>query len=149
VSNLTLSSNETVAGQNETFLPEYRDNGIPIHCLDFTSETTLPHSAAVQTYLGEDAAKRLAACWNVCDGISTEDLEIIVDGGENFAIVRDRFAAERAELLAALEIARDALENVKGDINPERGYADELEADVAVAFDAASAAIAAAKVGAQ
>lgn len=102
MSKLTLSSNETVAGQNETFLPEYRDNGIPIHCLDFTSETTLPHSAAVQTYLGEDAAKRLAACWNDCEGVSTEDLQIITDGGENFSIVRDRFANQRDDLLAAL-----------------------------------------------
>ncbi|WP_443698583.1 hypothetical protein [Pseudomonas sp.] len=97
MSKLTLSSNETVAGQNETFLPEYRDNGIPIHCLDFTSETTLPHSAAVQTYLGEDAAKRLAACWNACDGIETDKLE-------TFTVAQMVAAAvvQRDDLLAAL-----------------------------------------------
>lgn len=37
---------------------------------------------------------------------------------------------ERDALRAMLRAALDVLEEVKGNINPERGYADELEADV-------------------
>ena len=37
---------------------------------------------------------------------------------------------ERDELRAMIMVALDVLEDVKGNINPERGYADELEADV-------------------
>ena len=39
-------------------------------------------------------------------------------------------ANERDALRAMLWAALDVLEEVKGNINPERGYADELEADV-------------------
>ena len=39
-------------------------------------------------------------------------------------------ANERDALRAMLWAAIDVLEEVKGNINPERGYADELEADV-------------------
>jgi len=37
---------------------------------------------------------------------------------------------ERDAMRAMLRAALDVLEDVKGNINPERGYADELEADV-------------------
>lgn len=37
---------------------------------------------------------------------------------------------ERDDLRATLMEALDVLEDVKGNINPERGYADELEANV-------------------
>lgn len=39
-------------------------------------------------------------------------------------------AKERDAMRAMLRAALDVLEDVKGNINPERGYADELEADV-------------------
>lgn len=39
-------------------------------------------------------------------------------------------AKERDAMRAMLRAALDVLEEVKGNINPERGYADELEADV-------------------
>lgn len=39
-------------------------------------------------------------------------------------------ANERDAMRAMLRAALDVLEDVKGNINPERGYADELEADV-------------------
>ena len=45
---------------------------------------------------------------------------------------RDELDALRAMLMVAL----DVLEDVKGNINPERGYADELEADVECAIAA-------------
>lgn len=51
---------------------------------------------------------------------------------------------ERDALLAALKIALEALEGAQGNINPERGFADEVEAEVSGAMDAARAAIAAA-----
>jgi hypothetical protein len=57
--------------------------------------------------------------------------------------------AQRDELLAALETALAALEGAEGDINPERGYADELEEEVSTAVGTVRAAIAAAKGGAQ
>ena len=37
---------------------------------------------------------------------------------------------ERDELRATQHLALEVLENVRGNINPERGYADELEVDV-------------------
>lgn len=104
VSKLTLSSAETVAGQNEMFLPEYRDNGIPIHCLDYTSANTVDHSAAVQTYLGEDAAIRMAACWNACEGVPEG---LLHDGAyREMMVAQTALTAQRDELLAALELAR-------------------------------------------
>ena len=41
-----------------------------------------------------------------------------------------KISEECDELRAMLRAALDVLEEVKGNINPERGYADELEADV-------------------
>lgn len=49
-------------------------------------------------------ARRLAACWNACQGIETEELEIIDDAGENFTVVFDRIKAQRDELLSALQM---------------------------------------------
>lgn len=42
----------------------------------------------------------------------------------------------------ALEVALEALEGAEGDINPERGYADDLEAEVATAIEQVKAALA-------
>ena len=50
--------------------------------------------------------------------------------------------AQRDKLLKALEAARSTLDDVQGNINPERGYADELETDVSRALGIALAAIA-------
>lgn len=36
----------------------------------------------------------------------------------------------------AVKLALDTLEDAKGNINPERGYCDELEADIQRAIDA-------------
>lgn len=88
-----------------------------------------------QTELEANAA-RLATCWNACEGTPDSLLK-----PEAFAEV----ATQRDLLLAALEEARDTLDNVQGDINPERGYADELEDEVSVAYGTASAATAAVK----
>ena len=59
--------------------------------------------------------------------------ERIIDslGSELNAVANERDAL-RATLMAVL----DVLEEVKGNINPERGYADELEADVERAITA-------------
>lgn len=88
-------------------------------------------------------ARRIVACVNALQHVSTEQLET----GELLSVSQRMVDAERQRdaLLAALEIARDTLDNVQGDINPERGYADELEDDVSVALGTARAAIAAAK----
>lgn len=44
-------------------------------------------------------------------------------------------------LQSVLLQAREVLDNVRGNINPERGYADELEADVVKAIAAIDAAL--------
>lgn len=92
-------------------------------------------------------ARRIVACVNALQHVSTEQLET----GELLNLSQRLADAERQrdQLLAALEIARETLDDVQGDINPERGYADELEADVSLALGTATAAIAAAKAGAQ
>lgn len=43
-------------------------------------------------------------------------------------------------MLVALETAREALDNARGNINQERGFADELEKELASALDAVTAA---------
>ena len=96
--------------------------------------------------------RRLVACWNACDGISTAVLEKGRVSSDAFQLEESR--ADKAEqhveeLLAALEAALEVLDNVQGNINPERGYADELEGDVSAAVAMARAAIAKAKGGAQ
>lgn len=51
-------------------------------------------------------ARRLAACWNSCDGISTESLEIwsaCGHMGPTWEMMIKRLGAQRDELLAALE----------------------------------------------
>jgi len=40
----------------------------------------------------------------------------------------------------AIRLAIETLENVRGNINPERGFCDELEADVQKALDALTSA---------
>lgn len=56
----------------------------------------------------EDMTRRVVACWNACDGIAIEELEIISDAGETFSNVRDRYIAQCNELLAALKPFADA-----------------------------------------
>lgn len=51
-------------------------------------------------------ARRLVACWNACEKVSTEDLEAITRPGDvSWAITIDRLVRERDELRAALESA--------------------------------------------
>lgn len=77
-------------------------------------------------------ARRLAACWNACDGIQTNELEHIANTGGMLGPREDvaRIASQRDELLAELEkiatsvdidtlraaidCARAALSKVKG-----------------------------------
>ena len=44
-------------------------------------------------------------------------------------------------ILATLEKAREALDDTRGNINPERGYADELEGDVVSALESVESLI--------
>lgn len=47
-----------------------------------------------------------------------------------YATGQEEIEKERDAMRVMLRAALDVLEEVKGNINPERGYADELEADV-------------------
>jgi hypothetical protein len=49
--------------------------------------------------------------------------------------------SDTQKLAAALRQAAEALDSVKGNVNPERGFCDELEAEVSAALDAARAAL--------
>lgn len=49
---------------------------------------------------------------------------------ESWKGLAQQFGNELDTVRAMLMAALDVLEDVKGNINPERGYADELEADV-------------------
>jgi hypothetical protein len=103
----------------------------------------------------EADARRLAACWNACDGISTEDLEQYyghqggVDAALHEASLRDQVnaVAQRDELLAALLKAEAALADI-GDADREPG--DDIawcEARAAEALPVVRAAIAKAEGG--
>lgn len=46
------------------------------------------------------------------------------------------------DVVAALKAALSAMDDARGNINPERGFADELEQDISDAADAVRAAIA-------
>lgn len=48
-------------------------------------------------------ARRIVACVNACEGISTEDLQIIDDAGETLKFCFGRLKEQRDELIAALE----------------------------------------------
>lgn len=47
------------------------------------------------------------------------------------SIERDKLRQQLTQQAAVIEQMRDVLEDVRGNINPERGFADELELDVA------------------
>lgn len=51
-------------------------------------------------------------------------------------------ATTEERLIRALRIAVEALDSARGDINPERGYADELEAEISAAYEHGSGLLA-------
>ena len=60
----------------------------------------------------QDGARRIAACWNACDGLSTEALERLgtLDRARvELDVIRNEAIAQRDELLAALQDANEAL----------------------------------------
>lgn len=54
-------------------------------------------------------ARRLVACWNACDGISTDALERVANSGQNMATA----ATNEAELLATIAIIEAAIAKLK------------------------------------
>lgn len=54
-----------------------------------------------------EIARRLAACWNACEGLSTEALELEPYIGGASYLMRQRAEAQRDELLEALCKCRD------------------------------------------
>lgn len=85
-----------------------------------TVATVYIDDAPVHDYNREQRAnaRRLVACWNACEGISTDELVQIADTGGMLGPREDvaRIAAQRDELLAAL---REAKANAG---NPEAVY---------------------------
>jgi hypothetical protein len=96
------------------------------------------------TQANADMAVRIAACLNACEGYDTAILEQhnLLESAYAAEVRQFELTTQRDDLLAALVTASDVLGNVQGDINPERGYADDLEGDVSSAFGAARNAIA-------
>lgn len=73
----------------------------------------------VDAWEGDDEAdanmRRLAACWNACEGLSTEALERLgtLDRARvELDVIRVQAIAQRDELLAALRRAASGLESV-------------------------------------
>lgn len=86
-------------------------------------DTSKAPSIAFKTMPAAGNARRLAACWNACEGLSTDLLDNIVLVGETLA---SRFKL-RDETERALETQRDellaALEQVKANAgSPEKVY---------------------------
>lgn len=72
------------------------------------------NTVAVVTRYGHANARRLAACWNVCDGISTDDLGACPDGAfSNLAINADQLVTHRDTLLAACRQAEPVLADLE------------------------------------
>lgn len=67
-------------------------------------------------------ARRLVACWNACDGISTETLELVPRFTEAGIKTVQSVEAQRDKLLAALTLIRDA-ENSALDLSYCKGIA--------------------------
>lgn len=72
-------------------------------------------------------ARRLVACWNACEGISTETLEngnsiqVALMGGLNAALECDRLLAENARLREALEDMVELRDlTIAGRVNPDK-----------------------------
>lgn len=82
----------------------------------------------------EANARRLAACWNACDGLTNEFLEISKTGDYVIRLIReaDGYLLQRDELLVALKRVVDDW------VHPDGG---EFEDGEMPALDAARAAI--------
>lgn len=86
-------------------------------------------------------AERIVACLNAFEGMPTNLIEEMPAGVAALIAEAALIMEERDRLLAALVLAHQALDSVQGDINPERGYADQLEAEVLRATEQARDAI--------
>lgn len=81
--------------------------------LDFAMEHWIQDANGedICSVLDHEVARRLVACWNACEGLSTEAVE--------FTIIRQRemlaLKTQRDELLAALLMVRDADDDCKRD----------------------------------
>lgn len=75
--------------------------------------------------------------WKICETAT----HITVLGANNEAIFHDDkripCVIQDAHLISAAPILLEVLENCIGNINPERGFADELEAEINAAIRAA------------
>jgi hypothetical protein len=66
---------------------------------------------------GTANARRLAACWNACEGISTEELEGVVAIGKTLVAISDGLMAERDQLRAELATHASRIHNQRTEIN--------------------------------
>lgn len=80
---------------------------------------------------GQENARRLVACWNACEGISTDFLENIAMTGDTLASrfkARDdterELAAQRDELLEALRIAREHIQIDRNSFKEAHSFPD-------------------------
>lgn len=58
---------------------------------------------ACKHYDAEANARRVVACWNACEGISTEALETLLVGSESLPHTIEVIRDQRTDLLEALE----------------------------------------------
>jgi hypothetical protein len=76
---------------------------------------TVFHGRQAGPEVAREHASRLVACWNACEGVSTEDLETApgykaaIDGFWEQRGIAQQARAQRDELLAALQAAERAM----------------------------------------
>ena len=62
----------------------------------------------------EANARRLVACWNACDGLSTEHIEAIGTRGDTLAGMLLAFRESESELMAQRNELLEALKHIEG-----------------------------------
>ena len=75
---------------------------------------------------GQENARRLVACWNACEGISTDELETTGGAAVGWTRTASKLihaTTQRDELLAALKLARGALRQAATDVSDWGAYA--------------------------
>lgn len=80
---------------------------------------------------GNDRARRLAACWNACEGIPTHQLEVENGEPNNLGAMIDHLRTEREELLALLSWVTEYAEHTPRQLTGLHQWAEIARAALA------------------
>lgn len=93
---------------------------------DFAEYAHIIATGGSKYHDAEANVRRLAACWNACEGVSTEGVELIADKGGMFQVGLNRVNAER-ELDAARALLQDLID-IEGPQPGTAAWADKVRA---------------------